>query len=413
MKKIWTIAWKDTLVRLRDRNALVFTLLAPLLIAGIMGAALGGNVDGNAATRNLPVLVVNEDTGALGKAFEAALVDAEAGGVLKPSPAQDVTRARAAVERGEAHALIHVPRDFSAALQTPGNTDAAASVELYCGPEVGATAEVVRGVVNHAARRTGALALGRQMAAVRLQRDGAQDPRAAQLDEAFAQEAAAQSQSTAARVEVKSAPASEVKINRNPFAFFAPSLAIFFLMISMFEAPRSILVEQEEGTLGRLVRTPTSPSQILLGKLGGSYLTGILQFAVLVVASRLVFGLTWGQSPSGLALMVVAVVVASASMGAVVAAFSKDVIQAGAFGGGIALISAGLGGNFFAAENLPGWLQVLSRLTINRWALEGFSKLTVHNLEARDVLLNAGVLFGIAAGLFVLAFFKFQRRIAG
>jgi ABC-type multidrug transport system permease subunit len=72
-----------------------------------------------------------------------------------------------------------------------------------------------------------------------------------------------------------------------------------------------------------------------------------------------------------------------------------------------------LGGNFFATDNLPVWLQVLSRLTINRWALEGFSKLVAHNLEARDVLLNAGVLFGMGGGLFILAFWKFQRRIAG
>jgi ABC-2 type transport system permease protein len=407
MKKVWTIAWKDTLVRLRDRNAVVLTLLAPLLIAGIMGAALGGG-DGADAPRDTPaVLVVNRDEGALGTTFVAALGETEASGGVKTSPAADVAGARAAVERGEARAAVTVPPGFSASLLAGGGGEGA--VEVYMGAEAGTSAEVVRVAVNHAARRAGALALGRRMAAGRLGAGGAGDARAPRLEEAFAQT----SQATPAQVEVRSAPAGEAKLNRNPFAFFAPSLAIFFLMISMFEAPRSILVEQDEGTLGRLVRTPTSPSQILLGKLGGSYLTGILQFAVLVAASRLIFGLTWGQSPAGLVLMVVAVVVASASMGAVVAAFSKDVIQAGAIGGGIALLSAGLGGNFFSPENLPTWLQALSRLTINRWALEGFMKLTVNNLDARAVLFDAGVLLTIAAGLFALAFFKFQRRIAG
>lgn len=408
MRKVWTIAWKDTLVRLRDRNAVVLTLLAPLLIAGIMGAALGGG-EGADAPRNTPsVFVVNRDEGALGTIFVAALGAPEASGGVKTSPAADIAGARAAVERGEASAAVMVPPGFSASLMAGGGGGEGA-VEVYMGVAAGAAAETVRAAVGHAARRAGALALGRWMAAGRLGAGNAGDARAPRLEEAFAQSA----QAPPAQVEVRSAPAGEAKLNRNPFAFFAPSLAIFFLMISMFEAPRSILVEQDEGTLGRLVRTPTSPSQILLGKLGGSYLTGILQFAVLVAASRLIFGLTWGQSPAGLVLMVVAVVVASASMGAVVAAFSKDVIQAGAIGGGIALLSAGLGGNFFSPENLPTWLQALSRLTINRWALEGFMKLTVNNLDARAVLLDAGVLLTIAAGLFALAFFKFQRRIAG
>ena len=173
------------------------------------------------------------------------------------------------------------------------------------------------------------------------------------------------------------------------------------------------MLEQEEGTLGRLLRAPISSTQILLGKLGGSYLTGILQFSLLVIAARLIFNLRWGSSIVALGLMVVALVLASASMGAVVAAFSKDALQAGALGGAITLLSAGLGGNFFAADQMPGWLQILSRLTINRWALEGFSNLTVRGLGLRAVLLDAGVLFSIAVVLFILAFWKFQRRIAG
>jgi ABC-2 type transport system permease protein len=408
MKKIWTIAWNDTVIRLRDRNAMLLTLLAPMLITGIMGMALGGGGE----PHPISVSVINQDEGQLGKIFEAAIADTKSGVTLKSSPAGDLARARETVERGAAQALIYVPRDFSAALQTAGA--AAPIVQVYCGADAATKADAIRSVCDQAARRLRALVVGKQIAAARLQIGGGQDARASQLDAAFAQELSSrQIWKDAAMIEFKSAPAGDGKIRRNPFAFFAPSLGVFFLMICMFEAPRSILVERDEGTLGRLIRTPIGPSQILLGKLSGSYMTGVLQFTMLVVASRLVFGLTWGHSPSGLALMVLAVVAASASMGAVVAAFSKNIFQAGAIGGGITLLSAGLGGNFFAADNLPGWLEVLSRLTINRWALEGFSKLVVRGLEAHDVLLNAGVLIGIAVSLFALAFRKFQRRIAG
>lgn len=394
-------------IRLRDRNAMLLTLLAPMLITGIMGLALGGG-----ESHPISVSLINQDEGQFGKIFEAAIGDTKSGVTLKSSPAGDLARARESVERGAAQALIYVPRDFSAALQSAGA--AAPVVQVYCGADAATKADAIRIVCDQAARRLRALVVGKQIAAARLQIGGGQDARASQLDAAFAQELSSpQIWKEAAMIEIKSAPAGDGKIRRNPFAFFAPSLGVFFLMICMFEAPRSILVEREEGTLGRLIRTPIGPAQILLGKLSGSYLSGVLQFTMLVLASRLVFGLTWGHSLSGLALMVVAVVAASASMGAVVAAFSKNIFHAGAIGGGITLLSAGLGGNFFAADNLPGWLEVLSRLTINRWALEGFSKLVVRGLEAHDVLLNAGVLIVIAVSLFALAFRKFQRRIAG
>jgi ABC-2 type transport system permease protein len=409
MRKIWTIAYKDTVIRLRDRNAMLFAMLVPLVVTGIMGLALSG-----AESHPISVVVINQDEGPFGKIFEEAIADTNYGVALKSSPALDLTRARETVERGEAQALIYVPPDFSAALQSAGGAGAAGPVVQVCyGVDVATRADVIRSVCNQAARRLRALVVGKQIAAARLQIGGAQDARASQLDAAFAQEISApQVLENAARIELKTSPIGDVKVRRNPFVFFAPSLGIFFLMICMVEAPRSILAEKEQGTLSRIIRTPTRPSQFLLGKLGGSCMTGILQFAMLIIASRLIFGLTWGHSPSGLALMVAAVVVASTSMGSVVAAFSKNFFQAGAIGGGIAMISAGLGGNFFATDNLSVWLQVLSRLTINRWALEGFSKLVAHDLAARDVALNAGVLFGMGVGLFMLAFWKFQRRIA-
>jgi ABC-2 type transport system permease protein len=379
-----------------------------------MGAALSGSVNDNRATRrDIPVAIVNQDEGDAGKAFTAALTADDVQGLLKPVIVSEVEAARVALNEGKVHALIQIPHDFSRRLHSPDSGDSGAensAVQVYYSPEATSTAGIIGEALKQTALHLRAESLGKRLAAEQLAgriREG--DGGATKPESALAPEPAKER-----RIEVKfnSPAASQAQLNRNPFAFFAPSLAIFFLMISMFEAPRSILVEQEQGTLGRLVRTPTSPGKILLGKLGGSYLTGILQFAVLVIASRLIFNLSWGRSWAGLILMVLAVVVASASMGALIAAFSKTVIQASALGGGVALLSAGLGGNFFSVENLPHWLQLLSRLTINRWALEGFSNLTGRGLGLNDILLNAGVLFGIAAALFVLAFWKFQRRFA-
>ena len=43
--KIWTIAWKDTLIRFRDRNALILMILAPLLLLMTLAFTIGFSRD--------------------------------------------------------------------------------------------------------------------------------------------------------------------------------------------------------------------------------------------------------------------------------------------------------------------------------------------------------------------------------
>src|SRR5262249_17222218 len=164
---IWTIAWNDTVIRLRDRNALLLTLLAPMLITAIMGLALSG---GGAESRSISIVVINQDEGQFGKIFEAALAGANSGLAFKSSSPEGMAGARETVDRGAAQALIYVPRNFSAALQSAGGAGAAApDVQVYCGVDAAAKADAIRSVCDQAARRLRALIVGKQLAAARLQ----------------------------------------------------------------------------------------------------------------------------------------------------------------------------------------------------------------------------------------------------
>lgn len=413
--KAWLIAWQDTVIRLRDRNAFILMLLAPLIITAIMGAALGRVVTSQDSTdKGISVALVNEDKGELGTRFARELGGS---GFLNPRTAADPASARKMVEEGEAYAVVLIAHNLSDNLaaragEASGNTDARSVIQLHTpAPLPEETTRLIRQEVTVIANRLSAETLGRRISIEQIKR-----PDLALV--AGAANSASASQNGDARgaensvVGVKVVDAGNKGTNSNPFAFFAPSMAIFFLMFSMFDAPRNILAETDRGTLGRLMRTPTGTSQILLGKLGGSFLTGILQFIVLVVASRLIFNLTWGGSIAGLLLMVVAVVAAASGMGAIIAAVSKNVNQADVLGSGIAIVSAGLGGAFFPPDRLPDWLQVFSFMTVNRWGLEGFTDLTIHNLGFTDILLDAGVLLAIAFVLFTVAFWRFKQKLS-
>ena len=68
--------------------------------------------------------------------------------------------------------------------------------------------------------------------------------------------------------------------------------------------------------------TPTGLAPILGGKICGVLLTGLLQLGVLILASRLLFGLEWGSSPLGLVLIAFATVAAASSLGVLIVAFA-------------------------------------------------------------------------------------------
>ena len=108
--------------------------------------------------------------------------------------------------------------------------------------------------------------------------------------------------------------------------------------------------------------------------------------------------------------MILAVVAAASSLGAFIVAFARDSRQAAIIGAAIALIFAILGGNFVAAQAFPAWLQPLSKLTINRWALDGLTDLSLRGGGLQDVLPEAAILLLMTVILFVLAAWRLPRR---
>ncbi len=416
--KLLTIALKDTLTRFRDFRALLDMLIAPLAIGLIMGAAFGGQKDGASPVYAIPLAVVNADTGDLGQTFVEVLthlkVDTAEGQqpLFAVTPYANATAARTAVERGDVAGALILPPNFSAALKDPHAPRA--RIIVYTDP----TRQVLPAIIRSTAER---LALGFQSAALGARLAAEQITAAAQADPSLqtvlvrlpqaiteAEAEFAAEQQAALRLHLQSQTVG-VSPSSDMLDYFMPSMAIFFLMFAVFGGMRSILEEEKQGTLPRLLTTPTSTAEILAGKIGGTLLTGLLQMAVLVLVSALFFGVHWGN-PWGVALLSVATVIGAAGLGALLAAFARDDNQAGIVGTFVALVFGMLGGNFIMLRNIPPWLDVLSKATLNRWALDGFTALALKGAPPRAVLPNAAILLAMGTAFFALALLGFRRR---
>jgi ABC-2 type transport system permease protein len=413
--KAWAIAKKDIVMRLRDPKAILLMVVTPLILTAIVGAAFSNLLDGGdeVPIQNVALVIVNEDEGDRGRGIVEALMAPELADLLEPAVMDDLDAARKSVESGGAVAVVYIPPDFSASISQHGMSGAVSNgvaVDLYTDPVNTIQAGIVESVVSRIVVSFNSAVLTTQ---VSIEQVLAHVP-----DADIAAVSAVVERETQAtfggdnrpRVDLDYGSTSGNSVSSS-LSYLALSFAIFFLSFSLFDNIRSLLDERREGTLDRLITTDTGIGQILLGKIGGALLTGVLQLAVLIIATRLLFNLSWGRSILGLVLMVVAIAVAMTSLGTFLATLARDFRQAGVLAGLIIMLSAALGGSFFPPYGFPDWLQKVSYLTINRWAIDGLVDLIIRDLTLSDVLLEGGVLFGLAGILFALSVWNFPRRI--
>lgn len=411
--KALEIAFKDTLARFRDWKALVGMLAAPLMISALIGLAFGNLSSDEAPIENIRMALVNLDDGELGQAYEDVLTSPDLQSLIALEITEDAEAAKARIESGELRAVLVIPAGFSETVIPDNEGDSGmASVELYTDPAASVSPIIVKSIVERISASINTLLLAGQVSG------DAIVPYApllgaemATLGEAIGAELQSERfDFEEPTLSLETIATGEDEEPFDPFAFFIPGLAVFFLMFSMFEGSRSILQEERHWTLQRLMSTPTPTWQIILGKMGGTFLTGLLQFIVLVLSSALLFDVNWGNSILGLLIIVVLTVFAASGLGAMLTAFSRNENQASVVGSAVSLVFGALGGSFFPTDGLTGIINIASKLTVNRWAMEGLLALTVERGGLADIQIPALVLAVIGLVTFGLALITFQKR---
>ena len=119
---------------------------------------------------------------------------------------------------------------------------------------------------------------------------------------------------------------------------------------------------------------------------------------MLFVASSLLLGARWG-APTGVAVLIVAGVLAATGITAVTATFARTAEQIGSFQAIVAVVLGMLGGTFFPASQASGIITKLTWITPHAWLMRGFTDLAAGD-GLGDVLYPVGavLLFGTITG---------------
>ena len=100
-------------------------------------------------------------------------------------------------------------------------------------------------------------------------------------------------------------------------------MALMFLMYTVSYGGRSILAERSQGTLPRLMISPTHTAQILGGKVLGIFFTGVAQVGNFDTwPSTMFFQVKWGD-PLGVIVLILAAVFGATGWGMLITALAR------------------------------------------------------------------------------------------
>jgi ABC-2 type transport system permease protein len=223
-----------------------------------------------------------------------------------------------------------------------------------------------------------------------------------------AQRSAAAATFSANAITLKNVTTSGKAVQFDALAFMAPGMALMFLMYTVSNGGRTLLAERLQGTLPRLMVSPTASAQVLGGKVFGIYLTGVAQMLILVGGCTLLFGLSWGD-PLGVVVLILAAVAGAIGWGMLITAMARTPGQVASIGAAIMLTFGMLGGTFINLSGMPAWFQVISKITPNAWGLDGFTVLGMGG-SLGDILTPILALLAMGAILFGAAVLIINRR---
>ena len=414
MLKTFLIGIKDLRLAFRDRAALILMLAAPFVLTlglGLVTGRFSGN--NNSGLSDIPVIIVNLDNEQLGNALADVFTSAELADLMEPSASSDPEVARKLIDEDEAAAVVIIPEGFTRSIipqqgdfDNPDAVQEPVKIEVYANPSRPTGAGIIKAVVDEFLSRVNEGSLSGGVSILQLMLSGRITPDQAEASGiVMGERLQTETTDSALAITINSSTADGEEVQFDILAYLAPGMALMFLMYTVSYGGRSILAEKAQGTLPRLLVSPTSSTQILGGKVFGIFLTGAAQMLILIGASSLFFQLKWGD-PFGVIILVLVAVFGATGWGMFITALARTPAQVASVGSAIMLIFGIMGGSFISLDQMPPAIQTFSKITPNAWALDGFTTLglggTLTDLSSPIValLIMGTILFLVSVVLF-------------
>ncbi len=357
---------KDIALFLRDRRALVVSVLTPIVVAAFFGFLFGGTGSGGNPVSRMKVGVADLDRSALTKAVLESLKQ-DASLEIQELPED---QALELVRSGKLRAAIVFPANFEAAATGAlVGSGPMPEVKLLYDPSQPMVRPMVAGLLS-------------QHVMQRLSRPnfiGNAKPIPFNVD----------------NVAVTTGP------RYNSYAHSFAGMSIQFILFMGIDAGITLLLMRQEGMWRRLRAAPLSRAVLLGSRVTATTLIAIMILAVVYLVARWLFDVRIAGSVPGFAMVACAFALLAATTGLMIAALGRSVGATRGVAMFSVLILVMLGGAWVPAFLFPEWLQHVTEFVPTRWAVDGLDAMTWRGLPLKDAIAPTAILVGWS-GLFAL-----------
>ncbi len=372
MRKVLTLALNDLRLTWRDRASFFWMLALPIGMMAFFGMFGGG---GNTSKARLTV--VDEDGGWLAQAFVRQIAGARIE-VVPAKPGESRVR------------TLVIPKGFTENVLAGKQQILAIEKDKDAdtGFSMAAEAAVLRATVSTLANLV-------------------EMKQAATLPQGDAAFAALSAREPLVKLAVRQAGHGQ-QVPQGRQQSVPGILTMTVLMMTVIYGGVFLTLEKSEGTLRRQLAGPVGRTHVLAGKLLGRVAIASVQIVLLLLVGRFLFGVSFGHSPTGLALLLLGYAFCVAGLATLLGAVLKNAEQASALGWITSMVMAALGGCWWPSEVVPRWLWKASHVFPTAWAMDAFHSLISFGRGLEAVWLPALVLFGFGA-VFSLLGVRFLR----
>jgi len=399
------LAIKDLLQIVRDWKAAFFLVIMPIAFTLLFGFAFGGFSGVEDADPRLPVALLDQDATQQSQALVSSLNTSE---VIRIEDGQFTeSELERMVTEADMAAAIIIPAGYGQQL-----LDGNPLPLIVIADQSSNSGFAIQGEIESAASR---LATAQRTAEVssRLFEDRQGFDDGAARDEFFA---ATFDQALEAweqpPIIVKSAQsgliAEDGSEEENAFAQTSPGMMAQFAIAGLMGASAVLVLERKNRSLLRLLTTPITKAEILLGHYLAMFVMIFVQLLILIVFAQLFLRLDYFREPLAALLVAVTTALFAASLGLLIGALAKSEEQVIVFALIPMFVLAALGGAWVPLEIMPEGFQSVARLTPVAWVMDGFRDIVLRGQGLEAVWLAAAVLFAYALLIFLLAVWRFR-----
>jgi len=378
------IAWKDLMELFRNRMGLVLLILMPIFMMTMVGFIYPSETSLNSVS----IALVNEDEGFGNYSASSTFIIAlnsinENTAMMTLTDASNLDDVRDMIQTGDAEGGIIVSSDFTSNIMS-GKQGTVTIVTDESNPQMSAMIQAVLGEVFEQ--------MGTMLAQQNVQGLGVD---------------ANTSLAVVKPYNVQATGAVEGEFSY--FDFIAPGIMAMTVMMSVMTGlPAAISQEREVGTLDGMMVAPINRLAVILGKTLAQMARGILQGVLILVLAVALFGVTvHGNILLVFALLLLGVF-SFVGLGVVLTSFAKDQETAVMMMTTIMFPMMFLSGVFFPIEQMPWFMQSISKVLPLTYVADALRKVMVlgADIPAITTELSILIVFGVVMTAIAVPVFK-------